>query len=159
MVLSLGLNYGTGRNDLRLGQPSLYEGNFTEGGYSIRWQTDTLDNLNLPTSGSRTNLVFRDFLTALGSDQDFQTLDLNLVTLIPGANIQSFRAFRCKWQAFRRTGRSDSVPARRFSKLVGLSILASFQASTPRWAKSIYMYRLTDTASAALLFPFSRAVR
>ncbi|MBK7543892.1 MAG: patatin-like phospholipase family protein [Candidatus Competibacteraceae bacterium] len=77
--LAFGVFYGAGRNDLRLGQPSAYEGNFNAGGYSLRWTVDTLDNLNFPTSGDSVNLVFRDSLTELGADRDFRTLDLNVV--------------------------------------------------------------------------------
>ena len=55
--LSLGVNYSSGKNDLLIGAPSDYEGSFNDSGYVIRWQADTLDNLNFPTTGYSGNLT------------------------------------------------------------------------------------------------------
>ncbi len=149
--LSLGLNYGTGRNDLRLGQPSLYEGDFTEGGYSIRWQTDTLDNLNFPTSGNRTNLVFRDFLTALGSDQDFQTLDLNLVHAYTWGKYSVIPRVRLAGKLSGELGVQDLFLQGGFLNLSGYQS-GQLSGQYAALGEVIYMYRLTD-ASAAFTIP------
>jgi NTE family protein len=149
--LSLDLYYGAGRNDLRLGQPSPYEGNFTEGGYSIRWQADTLDNLNFPTSGYRANLVFRDSLTALGSDQDFQTLSLDATHAYTWGKYSIIPRVRL---AGKLSGDLDIQDLFLLGGFLNLSGYQPGQLSGQYVAlgEVIYMYRLTD-ASAAFTVP------
>ena len=154
--LSLGLRYGTGKNDLRFGQIStnentINEGSFDDGGYSIRWAADTLDNLNFPTSGYYGNLVFYDSLTALGASNDFSTLSLNAAkpytwgkqTLIPRVIL---------------SGRlSGDLGVQDLFLLGGFLNLSGYQAGqiSGQYAalgQLIYMYRL-DNASAAFTIP------
>ena len=89
--LALGLRYSVGSNDLRLGQASPDEGDFNNSGLSLNWDVDTLDRVSFPTSGSLARLSYYHALPALGADQAFQTLSLELAqpyswgktTLIP----------------------------------------------------------------------------
>ena len=154
--LSLGLRYGPGKNDLRFGQIStnentINEGSFDDGGYSIRWAADTLDNLNFPTSGYYANLVFYDSLTALGASNNFSTLSLSAAkaytwgkqTLIP----RTILAGRL----------SGDLGVQDLFLLGGFLNLSGYQAGqiSGQYAglgQLIYMYRL-DNASAAFTIP------
>jgi len=154
--LSLGLRYGSGKNDLRFGQIStnvdtINEGRFDDGGYSIRWAADTLDNLNFPTSGYYANLVFYDSLTDLGASNNFSTLSLNAAkpytwgkqTLIPRVVL---------------SGRlSGDLDVQDLFLLGGFLNLSGYQVGqiSGQYAalgELIYMYRL-DNASAAFTIP------
>ena len=154
--LSLGLRYGSGKNDLRFGQIStnantINEGSFDDGGYSIRWAADTLDNLNFPTSGYYANLVFYDSLTTLGASNNFSTLSLNAAkpytwgkqTLIPRVVL---------------SGRlSGDLDVQDLFQLGGFLNLSGYQVGqiSGQYAalgELIYMYRL-DNASAAFTIP------
>ena len=154
--LSLGLRYGSGKNDLRFGQIStnantINEGSFDDGGYSIRWAADTLDNLNFPTSGYYANLVFYDSLTDLGASNNFSTLSLNAAkpytwgkqTLIPRVVL---------------SGRlSGDLDVQDLFLLGGFLNLSGYQVGqiSGQYAalgELIYMYRL-DNASAAFTIP------
>jgi len=154
--LSLGLRYGPGKSDLRFGQAAIRERNFNEGsfddgGYSIRWAADTLDNLNFPTSGYYANLVFYDSLTALGASNNFSTLSLAAAkpytwdkqTLIPRVIL---------------SGRlSGELGVQDLFLLGGFLNLSGYQAGqvSGQYAglgQLIYMYRL-DNASAAFTIP------
>ncbi|MFO1371236.1 MAG: patatin-like phospholipase family protein [Candidatus Competibacteraceae bacterium] len=149
--LSLGLQYGSGRNEIRIGQPSPYEGHFNDGGYSIRWVTDTLDNLNFPTSGFFGNLTFYESLTALGASNNFSTLSLNATkpytwgkfTLIPRLSLAS-----------RLSGELDIQDLFLLGGFLNLSGYQRGQISGQYTAlgELIYMYRL-DNASAAFTIP------
>lgn len=154
--LSLGLRYGPGKNDLRFGQIStnadtINEGSFDDGGYSIRWSADTLDNLNFPTSGFHGNLTFYDSLTALGASNDFSTLSLNAVkpytwgkqTLIPRVILSG--------RLSGDLGVQDLFLLGGFLNLSGYQI-GQISGQYAALGELIYMYRLDD-ASAAFTIP------
>lgn len=145
--LSLDLHYGSGRNDLRLGQSSPYEGNFTEGGYSIRWQTDTLDNLNFPTSGHRGSLTFRDALTELGSDQDFRTLGLDVAHAFTWGQYSIIPRVRLAGKLSGELGIQDLFLLGGFLNLSGYQP-GQLSGQYVALGEVIYMYRLTDTSAA-----------
>jgi NTE family protein len=150
--LSLGLHYNVGSNDLQIGQSSPEEeGDFNDSGYSIRWAADTLDSLNFPTSGYFASLRYYSALTALGADQDLQTLSLDFTkpytwgksTLIPRVRL---------------AGTLDGDPGPQNLFLLGgflrLSGYQSGQVSGQyiAFGELIYLYRLDD-ASAAFTIP------
>ncbi|MDG4595283.1 MAG: patatin-like phospholipase family protein [Candidatus Contendobacter sp.] len=160
--LSLGLRYGPGKNDLRFGQIStnentttnentIQEGSFDDGGYSIRWAADTLDNLNFPTSGYRGNLTFYDSLTALGASNNFSTLSLNAAvpytwgkqTLIPRVILSG--------RLSGELGVQDLFLLGGFLNLSGYQI-GQVSGQYAALGELIYMYRLDD-ASAAFTIP------
>ena len=149
--LSLGLHYSAGSNDLRIGQPSPEEGDFNDSGYSIQWAADTLDSLNSPTSGYFSSLRYYSGLTALGADQNFQTLSLSAFkpyswgksTLIPRIQLAGALA-------------GDPGPENLFL-LGGFLNLSGYQIGQISgqylaFGELIYMYRL-DNASAAFTIP------
>jgi NTE family protein len=149
--LSLGLHYSAGSNDLQIGQPSDFEGDFNNSGYSIRWAADTLDSLNFPTSGYLASLRYDSALTALGADQDLQTLSLYVLkpytwgksTLIPRMRLAGTLA-------------GDPGPQNLFL-LGGFLNLSGYQIGQVSgqylaFGELIYMYRLDD-ASAAFTLP------
>jgi NTE family protein len=154
--LSLGLRYGHGKNDLRFGQIStnantINEGSFDDGGYSIRWAADTLDNLNFPTSGFHGNLTFYDSLTALGASNNFSTLSLNAAkaytwgkqTLIPRVILSG--------RLSGDLGVQDLFLLGGFLNLSGYQI-GQISGQYAALGELIYMYRLDD-ASAAFTIP------
>ncbi|MFZ1643863.1 MAG: patatin-like phospholipase family protein, partial [Candidatus Contendobacter sp.] len=154
--LSLGLRYGPGKNDLRFGQIStnantINEGSFDDGGYSIRWAADTLDNLNFPTSGYYGNLVFYDSLTALGASNNFSTLSLSAAkpytwgkqTLIPRVILSG--------RLSGDPGVQDLFLLGGFLNLSGYQI-GQISGQYAALGELIYMYRL-DNASAAFTIP------
>ncbi|MDS4069437.1 MAG: patatin-like phospholipase family protein [Candidatus Competibacter sp.] len=154
--LSLGLRYGPGKNDLRFGQIStnadtINEGSFDDGGYSIRWSADTLDNLNFPTSGFHGNLTFYDSLTALGASNNFSTLSLNAAkpytwgkqTLIPRVILSG--------RLSGDLGVQDLFLLGGFLNLSGYQI-GQISGQYAALGELIYMYRLDD-ASAAFTIP------
>ena len=169
--LALGLHYSAGSNDLRVGQsytfPEDYsvcrpdplsesayrcsEGDFNNSGYSVRWAADTLDSLNFPTSGYFASLRYYSALTALGADQDLQTLSLDAFkpytwsksTLIPRVRLAG-------------TLSGDPGPQNLFL-LGGFLNLSGYQSGQISGqyiglGELIYMYRL-DNASAAFTIP------
>ena len=154
--LSLGLRYGSGKNDLRFGQIStnantINEGSFDDGGYSIRWAADTLDNLNFPTSGYYANLVFYDSLTTLGASNNFSTLSLNAAkpytwgkqTLIPRVVLSG--------RLSGDLGVQDLFQLGGFLNLSGYQV-GQISGQYAALGELIYMYRL-DNASAAFTIP------
>jgi NTE family protein len=154
--LSLGLRYGPGKNDLRFGQIStnantINEGSFDDGGYSIRWAADTLDNLNFPTSGYYANLVFYDSLTTLGASNNFSTLSLNAAkpytwgkqTLIPRVVLSG--------RLSGDLGVQDLFQLGGFLNLSGYQV-GQISGQYAALGELIYMYRL-DNASAAFTIP------
>ncbi len=149
--MSLRLFYSAGKNSRRLGIPSPYEGDFNDSGYSISLAADTLDSINFPTKGRYGNLRYRSALTALGADQDFQTLHLEAVkpytwgkfTLIPRLHLGG-------------TLSGEPGPENLFI-LGGFLNLSGFQPGdiSGQYAalgELIYMYRL-DSASSAFSIP------
>ncbi|RUQ37134.1 MAG: patatin [Candidatus Competibacteraceae bacterium] len=149
--LSLGLQYSAGRNDLRSGLAFSYEGDFNDTGYFIRWQADTLDNLNFPTSGYSANLSYYSALTALGADQNLQLLSFNALkpftwgksTVIPRIRLGS-------------TLSGDPNPQNLYL-LGGFLNLSGYQIGQvsgeyAALGEVIYMYRLNN-ASAAFSIP------
>ncbi|HAS51969.1 MAG TPA: hypothetical protein DCS21_09615 [Gammaproteobacteria bacterium] len=154
--LSLGLRYGTGKNELRFGQiatdaNTINEDSFDDGGYSIRWTADTLDNLNFPTSGYYGDLVFYDSQTALGASNHFSTLSLNAAktytwgkqTLIPRVILSG--------RLSGDLGIQDRFLLGGFLNLSGYQV-GQISGQYAALGELIYMYRL-DNASAAFTLP------
>ncbi|MCP5196649.1 MAG: patatin-like phospholipase family protein [Gammaproteobacteria bacterium] len=149
--LSLGLYYAHGRNDLRFGQPFSYEGRFDEVGYTLRWEADTLDNINFPNSGYVSHLTFRDSLTALGADQNLQTLSLDYAQAYTWGKYSIIPHIRLDGKLSGKMGIQDLF------LLGGLLNLSGYQRNqlSGQYAalgELIYMYRL-DSASSAFTIP------
>jgi len=149
--LSLGLGYSGGENELRIGQPSGYEGRFNDSGYAIRWQMDTLDNLNFPTSGYASNLTFRDSLAAFGADQNFSALSFDFAHAYTWGQYSVIPRVRL---AGRTSGEMGVENLFLLGGFLNLSGYQSGQISGEYTAlgQLIYMYRL-DNASAAFTIP------
>ena len=145
--LSLALYYGAGRNDLRLGQPSPHEGNFTQAGYALRWQIDTLDNLNFPTMGHRGNLTFRDSLTELGADQDFRTLALDVAHAFTWDQYSIIPRVRLAGKLSGELGVQDLFLLGGFLNLSGYQP-GALSGQYIALGEVIYLVRLTDTSAA-----------
>jgi len=149
--LSLGLYYHSGHNDLRLGQPSNYEGRFDEAGYSLRWQADTLDNINFPNSGYVSALTFRDSLTTLGADQDLQTLSLDYAYAYTWGKYSIIPRVRLAGKLSGDMGIQDLFLLGGFLNLSGYQP-NQLSGQYAALGELIYMYRL-DSASAAFTIP------
>jgi NTE family protein len=149
--LSLGLNYSSGENELRIGQPSSYEGSFNDSGYLIRWQMDTLDNLNFPTSGYAGNLTFRDSLTALGADQSFSTLSFSLAHAYTWGQYSVIPRVRLAGRSSGEMGVQNLFLLGGFLNLSGYQP-GQISGEYIALGQLIYMYRL-DNASAAFTIP------
>jgi NTE family protein len=149
--LSLGLNYSSGENELRIGQPSSYEGSFNDSGYLIRWQMDTLDNLNFPTSGYAGNLTFRDSLTALGADQSFSTLSFSLAHAYTWGQYSVIPRVRLAGRTSGEMGVQNLFLLGGFLNLSGYQP-GQISGEYIALGQLIYMYRL-DNASAAFTIP------
>ena len=74
--LRLGLLRRWGDADLRIGAPTLPEGNFDDAGYFLRFSVDTFDNADFPHQGIRSKIGFYDSRTWLGADESFKQLRL-----------------------------------------------------------------------------------
>lgn len=149
--LSASVFYGGGRKDFRLGQPSFHEGSFNSGGYALRWQTDTLDNLNFPTSGTYANLVFRDSMTELGADQDSRTLSLNLIHALTWGNYSLVPRLRLAGVTSGGLGIQDLFQLGGFLNLSGYQT-GQLAGEYLALGELVYLYRLND-ASAAFSIP------
>lgn len=149
--LSLGVNYSSGKNDLRIGQPSSYEGRFNDSGYLIRWQMDTLDNLNFPTSGYSGNLTFRDSLTAFGADQSFSTLNFSLAHAYTWGQYSVIPRVRLAGRTSGEMGVENLFLLGGFLNLSGYQP-GQISGEYIALGQLIYMYRL-DNASAAFTIP------
>jgi len=149
--LSLGLSYSSGENELRIGQPSGYEGRFNDSGYSISWQMDTLDNLNFPTSGYAGNLTFRDSLTALGADQSFSTLSFSLAHAYTWGQYSVIPRVRLAGRTSGEMGVENLFLLGGFLNLSGYQP-GQISGEYIALGQLIYMYRL-DNASAAFTIP------
>lgn len=149
--LSLGLRYDTGRNDLRFGQPSAYEGSFNNSGYSISWQIDTLDNLNFPHSGDAGNLTFRQSLTAFGADRGLQTLNFDFVHAYTWGKYSVIPRLRLAGRLSGEMGVEDLFLLGGFLNLSGYQ-LGQISGQYIALGDLIYMYRL-DSASSAFTIP------
>ncbi|MEE4377108.1 MAG: patatin-like phospholipase family protein [Candidatus Competibacteraceae bacterium] len=149
--LRLGIERAWGEADLLIGDPSLRSGDFNDGGISLRWWKDTLDNVNFPTQGQETRIDYVLSLTELGADNDFQALSFEGVwplswgkdTIIPRVVLQ---------------GRLDGTlgPQNRFL-LGGFLNLSGFQSRELSGeylglGQLVYLHRLDD-ASAAFTLP------
>ena len=147
----MGLYYNGGNNGRRLGLPSPYEGNFNNSGFALRLQADTLDSIAFPTKGYMANVRYRGALTALGADEDYQTLLLEghkawtwgKSTLIPRLYLGG-------------TLSGDPGPEDLFL-LGGFLNLSGYQqgdiaGQNVAFGELIYMYRL-DSASSAFSIP------
>ncbi len=149
--LSLGLRYGVGRNDLRIGQSNEDEGEFDDGGYSIRWAADTLDNINFPTSGYYGEVGFYDSRTALGASNDFSTLSVNATKAFTWNRYSVIPRFKLEGKLSGELGIQDLFLLGGFLNLSGYQFgqLAGQYAAL---GELIAMYRL-DNASAAFTIP------
>ena len=149
--LSLGVNYSSGKNDLLIGAPSDYEGSFNDSGYVIRWQADTLDNLNFPTTGYSGNLTFRNALTAFGADENFSTLSLDFAHAYTWGQYSVIPRLRL---AGRTSGEMNIENLFLLGGFLNLSGYQPGQLSGEYTAlgQLIYMYRL-DNASSAFTIP------
>ncbi len=149
--LSLGLRYGGGHNDLRIGESDENEGDFDEGGYSIRWGMDTLDNINFPTSGYYGDINFYDSRTALGASNDFSTLSLEAAKAFTWNKASLIPRLRLAGRLSGELGIQDLFPLGGFLNLSGYQTnqLAGQYAAL---GELIAMYRL-DNASAAFTIP------
>jgi NTE family protein len=149
--LSLGLSYSGGENELRIGQPSDQEGSFNDSGYSLRWQADTLDNLNFPTSGYAGNLTFRDSRTAMGADQNVSTLSFDFAHAYTWGQYSVIPRVRLAGRVSGEMGIENLFLLGGFLNLSGYQpgqISGEYMAL----GQLIYMYRL-DNASAAFTIP------
>ncbi len=149
--LSLGLRYGGGRNDLRFGQPSPDEGRFNDSGYSLVWQADTLDNLNFPTSGYAGHLIFRESLTAMGADNDLQTLNFAFGQAYTWGKYSIIPRLRLAGRLSGEMGVENLFLLGGFLNLSGYQ-LGQISGEYTALGQLIYMYRL-DSASAAFTIP------
>ncbi|MDG4554053.1 MAG: patatin-like phospholipase family protein [Candidatus Competibacter sp.] len=149
--LSLGLRYGGGHNDLRIGQSNEDEGEFDEGGYSIRWGMDTLDNINFPTSGYYSDLNFYDSRTTLGASNDFSVLSLEAAKAFTWNKTSIIPRLRLAGRLSGELGIQDLFLLGGFLNLSGYQTnqLAGQYAAL---GELIAMYRL-DNASAAFTIP------
>ncbi len=149
--LTLGVNYSSGKNDRRIGQPSDQEGDFNDSGYVLRWQADTLDNLNFPTSGYSSNLTFRQGLTAFGADENFSTLSLDFAHAHTWGQYSVIPRLRLAGRT------SGEIGIENWFLLGGFLNLSGYQRGQiageyAALGQLIYMYRL-DNASSAFTIP------
>ena len=149
--LSVNLYHGSGRNDLRLGQSSPYEGNFNNSGYALVWQADTLDNLDFPNSGSVGNLRFRQTLPAFGADQNTQLLSLDLAHAWTWGKYSLIPRLRLGGTLAGDPGIQDLFLQGGFLNLSGYQN-GQLSGQYVALGELIYMYRLTN-ASAAFSIP------
>jgi len=150
--LLLGLRYGHGRNDLRFGQSSFfYEGRFDDAGYSLRWEADTLDNINFPNSGFVGDLIFRDALTALGADQNLRTLSLSYTHAYTWGKYSIIPRIRLAGKLSGEMGIQDLFSLGGFLNLSGYQP-NQLSGQYAALGEVIYMYRL-DRASSAFTIP------
>ena len=144
----LGLRYGSGRNDLRFGQPSPdYEGNFTDGGYSLGWQADTLDNIDFPTSGYAGNLTFRESLTALGADRNLSTLNFEFAHAYTWGKYSVIPRVRLAGRTSGDMGIENLFLLGGFLNLSGYQP-GQISGEYAALGELIYMYRLNSASSA-----------
>jgi len=145
--LRLGIERAWGEADLLIGDPSLQSGDFNDGGLTIRWWKDTLDNVNFPTQGQEIRIDYALSLEGMGADNDFQALSLKGIwplnwgkdTVIPRIVLQT---------------RLDGTlgPQNRFL-LGGFLNLSGFQSQELSGdylalGQLIYLHRLDDASSA-----------
>ena len=147
----LGLHYGSGSNDLRLGQTSDYEGRFKDGGYSLRWEMDTLDNINFPNSGYSSNLIFRDSLKALGSEHNLRTLSFNFAHAYTWGKYSIIPRLRLAGRLSGEMGVENLFLLGGFLNLSGYQ-RGQLSGEYAALGELIYMYRL-DSASSAFAIP------
>jgi NTE family protein len=150
--LSLGLHYNVGSNDLEIGQSSPEEeGDFNDSGFSIRWTADTLDSLNFPTSGYFASLRYYSALTALGADQDLQTLSLDFTKPYTWGKSTLIPRVRLAGTLDGKPGPQNLFLLGGFLNLSGYQI-GQISGEYIAFGELIYMYRLDD-ASAAFTIP------
>jgi NTE family protein len=149
--LSAGLFYGVGRNDFRLGKPTVYASSFDNGGYLVRWQTDTLDSLNFPTSGTYTNILYRDSVSGLGADREASTLSISFVHALTWGKDSLVPRLRLAGKLSGELGVQDLFLQGGFLNLSGYQV-GQLSGQYAALAEVIYLHRLTD-ASAAFTIP------
>ena len=76
----MGLDIGHGWEDVNVGSPSLKDDDFGIGEIFARLNVDTLDNLFFPHTGTKAEVEFRRSTDALGGDESFSNVNLQLLT-------------------------------------------------------------------------------
>jgi NTE family protein len=67
----LGISRGTGKSEVKVGDPSLTNTDFESGGLFAGLRMDTLDDAHFPTRGMQAELWWRSSRTAFGADKAF----------------------------------------------------------------------------------------
>ncbi|HHK2642614.1 TPA: patatin-like phospholipase family protein [Pseudomonas aeruginosa] len=76
--IRLGAVQAYGKADVRIGDPSLPDIDFTEGYYELKYSFDTVDDVNFPHEGEEIGLTMRRYDKSLGSDDSYRQWDLRL---------------------------------------------------------------------------------
>jgi len=79
-AISLGLDVGYGWQEVNVGPSSLQDDDYGIGEFFARLNVDTLDNLSFPNSGEKAKLEFRRSTEALGGDETFSNVNVELLT-------------------------------------------------------------------------------
>ena len=149
--LSLGVNYSSGKNEVRFGSPHIQTGDFNDSSYYLKLQADTLDSVNFPTTGYSGALVFRNALTALSADEDFSTLSLDWAHAYTWNQYSIIPRIRLGGRTSGELGLENLFLLGGFLNLSGYQ-RDSLAGNYMGLAELIYMYRLSD-ASAAFTIP------
>ncbi len=90
--IRLGAVQAYGKADVRIGDPSLPDIDFTEGYYELKYSFDTVDDVNFPHEGEEIGLTMRRYDKSLGSDDSYRQWDLRLNKALSfGADTWGFR--------------------------------------------------------------------
>lgn len=73
-----GARWGSGRADVRVGDPSLEPFDYDIGEYRVRYTFDTLDDRYFPKSGYLANIGINHSDQSLGADQEFEQAQLSV---------------------------------------------------------------------------------
>jgi len=77
----VGVYRGAGEARLKVGNPTLSNFNFETGGYFANFAVDTLDDAQVPLRGTRFGIRWQASRPGMGSDNDFDTLTSDYVTV------------------------------------------------------------------------------
>jgi NTE family protein len=78
-AISLGVDVGHGWEDVNIGAPSVKDDDYGIGEIFARLNVDTLDNLFFPHTGEKAKVEFRRSTDALGGDESFSRVNLQLL--------------------------------------------------------------------------------
>jgi NTE family protein len=147
--IAVDLFYGIGQNDFRIGEAPLprYEGDFSIGGYAIRWTLDTLDSLYFPTSGRYIKLTYRELLEELGADKDFSSFNLDFTQGYTWNKYSIIPRLRLAGKLSGEPNIQDLFLLGGFLNLSGYQP-GQLSGDYAALGQVIYMYRLTDTSAA-----------